>query len=114
MNRVFTGALRSLALLGALAGASNAAETAPPAVIVQITQFKFDSAEITIDPGTTVQWVNRDQTVHNVVSRDGKFASSGMDTGDGWSFTFSEPGDYAYFCALHPHMNGIIHVKAHA
>jgi len=113
VNRLVNNTLRTLALVAALAY-GGLAHAAPPTVIVQITQFKFDNQEVTVAPGTVVQWVNRDQTVHNVVSRDGKFASTGLDTGDAWSFTFTAPGDYAYFCALHPHMTGVVHVKAKA
>jgi plastocyanin len=105
---------RAILLIGlwaSLCGASAQAESPTP-VSVTITQFKFESAEITVDAGTTVRWVNRDETVHNVVSRDGRFASGGLDTGDSYQFTFAEPGDFAYLCALHPHMTGIIHVQA--
>jgi plastocyanin len=34
-----------------------------------------------------------------------------MDTDDSYSFTFTRPGEYAYFCSLHPHMTGKVIVK---
>jgi plastocyanin len=34
-----------------------------------------------------------------------------MDTDDKYSFTFTSAGDYKYFCALHPHMTGVIKVE---
>jgi plastocyanin len=115
VNRYIASWFRGFALVTALAFASGVATAgATPAPIILINQFKFDNADLTVDVGTTVQFINRDQTVHNVVSRDGKFASTGLDTGDAWSFTFTAPGDYAYFCALHPHMTGVVHVKAKA
>jgi plastocyanin len=106
-------ALAFLTLAAATFGAPDA-HAVPGPTAVTITQFKFETAEVTIDAGAAIQWTNRDQTIHNIVSKDGKFASPGLDTGDTWTYTFAQPGDYPYFCALHPHMTGIIHVRAHA
>ena len=80
---------------------------------VEIKTFAFAPQELTVTPGTTVTWINHDQTVHNVVSPDGKFASPGMDTDDRYTFTFEKEGDFAYLCALHPHMVGTVHVHSH-
>lgn len=81
-------------------------------VVIEIEQFQFSPREITIDAGTGIEWINHDQTVHNVVSPEARLASPGMDTGDHFDFTFAKPGDYVYRCALHPHMTGVIHVRA--
>ena len=35
-----------------------------------------------------------------------------LDTDDRFSFTFAKPGQFSYFCSLHPHMTGKIVVKA--
>jgi plastocyanin len=37
-----------------------------------------------------------------------------MDTDESYSFTFSTPGEYTYFCSLHPHMTGTIVVEGTA
>jgi plastocyanin len=37
-----------------------------------------------------------------------------MDSDESFSFTFSTPGEYAYFCSLHPHMTGTIVVEGTA
>ena len=92
-------------------GRAYEARAASP-VIVEINQFQFSPREITVDAGTVVEWLNHDQTVHNIIAPDAKLASPGMDTGDHVDFTFTKPGDYAYLCGLHPHMTGIIHVRA--
>ena len=88
-----------------------AAAPAAQGVTVEIKSFAFGPAELQVAPGTTVTWINRDQTVHNIVSGQGKFASKGMDTDDRYSFTFEQAGDYSYLCALHPHMIGSVHVR---
>jgi len=90
-------------------GSAYAQPAAP--VMVDIDHFQFGPTDVTIRVGESVEWVNRDQTIHNVVSREGKFVSPGLDTGDHFSFTFDRAGDYAYICALHPHMVGVVHVR---
>jgi amicyanin len=78
---------------------------------VHIDNFAFTPAEVTISPGTTVTWENRDDIPHNVVASNKAFRSKVMDTEQKFSFTFGTPGVYEYFCALHPHMKGKVIVK---
>lgn len=77
---------------------------------VHIDNFVFQPPELTIKVGTTVTWTNRDDIPHTVVSA-GKFRSKTLDTDDKFSFTFTNAGDYKYFCSLHPHMTGMIKVE---
>lgn len=75
---------------------------------VSIDNFTFTPAEMTIVQGTTVTWTNADDIPHTVAASDKSFKSKALDTDDRFSFTFSAPGEYAYFCSLHPHMTGKI------
>jgi plastocyanin len=77
---------------------------------VSIDNFTFQPAELTVKVGTTVTWTNHDDIPHTVVSA-GKFRSKTMDTDGSFSFTFTDAGDYKYFCSLHPHMTGTIKVE---
>jgi plastocyanin len=81
---------------------------------IEIDQFKFGPNDITVEPGTIVEWVNRDQTIHNIIVPAARVSSPGMDTGDHYTYKFDAPGDYPYLCGLHPHMTGVVHVKAPA
>ena len=102
----------AFALGGAVACclAPLAAETA--AVPVTIDNFVFGPERLTIKAGTTVTWTNRDDIPHTVASKDRLFKSKVMDTDESYSFTFATPGEYSYFCSLHPHMTGTIVVEA--
>jgi plastocyanin len=60
---------------------------------------------------TRVRWVNDDEDAHTVASATGAFASPGLDRGEAFAHTFTVPGTYAYFCALHPGMTGTITVR---
>src|SRR4051794_29555307 len=81
---------------------------------IEIDQFKFGPNDITVEPGTIVEWVNHDQTIHNIIVPAAKISSPGMDTGDHYTHVFDAPGDYPYLCGLHPHMTGVVHVKPRA
>ena len=88
-------------------------KAAPPSATaaVQIGNFTFKEAVVTVKTGTTITWTNGDDIPHTVVSKDGLFKSKVLDSGDHFSFTFSKPGQFGYFCSLHPHMTGMIVVK---
>lgn len=79
--------------------------------VVQIRNFAFVPAIVTVTHGTTVTWTNADEDPHSVVANAKAFRSSALDTGDSYWFTFTQAGDFGYFCSLHPHMTGKIIVK---
>lgn len=87
------------------------AAAATSEVTVKIENFTFSPADLTITPGTTVTWVNNDDIPHAVVETEKTFRSKALDTDDKFSFTFTTPGEFSYFCSLHPHMTGKITVK---
>jgi len=81
-------------------------------VEVGIDNFVYNPQQVTVKAGTTVTWVNHDDIPHTVTSKTGVFKSKALDTDDKFSFTFATPGNFPYFCALHPHMTGTIVVEA--
>lgn len=78
---------------------------------VSIDNFSFAPQDLTVKAGTTVTWVNQDDVPHTVVSNDKKFKSKALDTDDKFSFTFTDPGTYEYFCSVHPKMTAKVTVK---
>jgi len=83
------------------------------AVSVKIENFAYIPREVDIAVGDTVTWQNADDVPHTATSRDDPqvFDSGPLDTDDTFSFTFSKPGKYAYYCKVHPHMTGVVVVK---
>jgi amicyanin len=79
---------------------------------VKIDNFTFNPPQLTVHVGDTVTWANHDDIPHTVVSKTQVFRSKALDSDDKFSFTFSAPGTFAYFCSLHPHMTGAIVVEA--
>jgi plastocyanin len=80
---------------------------------VKIDNFSFGPVTLTVPVGTAVTWTNRDDIPHTVVSTDDPkaFKSKVLDTDEKFSFTFSKPGAYPYFCSIHPKMTGKVIVQ---
>ena len=95
------------------AAAAEAPSTQPAAPQVTIDNFTFKPAVLTISPGQTVKWTNKDDVPHTATAsvKPREFDSGTLDTDQSWSHTFNMPGTYDYFCAVHPHMTGKIIVK---
>ena len=104
------------AVLGAAVATATAvvlpgrADDAPQAV--NVDNFTFNPQRLTIKAGSTVTWTNKDDIPHAIASVSALFRSNALDTDDNYSFTFTSPGTYQYFCSLHPHMTGTIVVEA--
>jgi len=73
-------------------------------------------ADLTVNAGDIVTWSNDDVLgQHTVTSgdpgaHDGVFESGFLFTGDTFSYTFNEVGEFVYHCHLHPWMTGVVNV----
>lgn len=105
---VFAGAALSTAQAGSR---GNALQAQTATAEVKVDNFSFSPATLTIAAGTTVTWTNHDDIPHTVVSDDKVFKSKVLDTDEKFSFTFSKPGTYPYFCSIHPKMTGKVVVQ---
>ncbi len=81
------------------------------AVAVAIQDFAFNPPTLTVPVGTTVTWSNLDEVPHTATATGGVFDSGRLAPGDGWSFTFDQPGTFDYSCTYHPGMTGAITVQ---
>jgi len=94
-----------------LVGLTTWASAAVTPRTLEIQNFKFLPASVTIAPGTTVTWVNHDEETHTVTSAAGSLASTGLEHDATFAHTFATPGTYTYFCALHPLMRATVVVQ---
>jgi plastocyanin len=83
---------------------------------VQIINMAFQPQQITVPVGTTVTWTNADTTAHTVTAGTadaptGEFDSGNLDPGATFTYTFDQPGTFAYFCSIHPNMVGTVTVQ---
>lgn len=108
---VLAGALSAMTVIAAIP--ADAAGTA-----VDITEgsqndantWKYTPADITVKAGTAVVWTNKGQQPHTVSANDGSFDSGTMKSGAVWERRFDAPGEFAYVCAFHPQMTGVVRV----
>src|SRR5215207_5641311 len=87
-----------------------------------LTDTAYQPNPIQVSVSTTVTWTNSDSQPHTVTSGsngqpDNKFNSSPnfsplLNPGQTFSFTFTQAGDYPYFCMLHPNMVGTVNVSS--
>ena len=116
---------RRLALLGGalLVAAAAVSPVLAAAVTVDIDKKAFLPATITVAQGDTVTWTvtNGIGEPHSVTSGtpsvdSGKTFDSGInltDNGQSFEWTFDQPGEYLYYCVVHPvEMTGKVVVVA--
>ena len=77
---------------------------------VMVQQMKFTPAELTVNKGDTIVWINNDLVDHNVTSlRDKFFYSDTLRVGASWKWVVTDSA--AYYCSIHPTMLGKILLK---
>ena len=101
----------ALAVAPGIAFAGDAQTAAATPTVVEIHNMKFNPGVLTIAAGTKVTWVNEDNSPHTVTDKGKVFRSAGLDTKDSFTYTFEAPGEFTYFCTIHPMMVGKIVVK---
>ena len=138
-RRLLVGVASLLISAGALAGCSAQAEssaTAPIATtsatagpVINLSSLMFNPSTTTVPVGTTITWRNDEPITHTVTSGryegvdkttglrseeypDGTFNAELGGKGKTFSFTFTKPGSYTYYCDIHQGMNATIVVVA--
>ncbi|HSH80898.1 MAG TPA: peptidoglycan-binding protein [Herpetosiphonaceae bacterium] len=112
--------LRATGIVGAATWAALPAlpVAVAPTVQARIKDLEYLPHPLRVRAGTTVTWTNNDVVEHSVthgrwspstgVMLGGAFDSGLYKQGKAWSFKFTRPGQYAYFCTLHPAMQSIV------
>ncbi|MFE5585530.1 plastocyanin/azurin family copper-binding protein [Kitasatospora sp. NPDC056531] len=78
-----------------------------------IKNFAFSPPTLTVKAGTKVTWTNTDPDAHTVTSKAGSggpLQSAALAANDTYSYTFTQPGTYPYFCSIHPYMTATVEV----
>src|SRR5918995_1271633 len=114
-----TGANATTGASTTSAGGSNSVSIVPGSSSLTDTAYQPNPIQVSV--GATVTWTNDDPQPHTVTSGsngqpDNKFNSSPnftplLNAGQTFSFTFTQAGDYPYFCMLHPNMVGTVSVS---
>jgi plastocyanin len=107
---------------GESASTSGAGDGAPfsvagePVATDKVTlpqSYKFEPAVISVAPGATVTWENKDNFPHNVKVFGDQEQTKDLPIGGTAEIVFAEEGTYYYQCSLHPaQMKGKILVES--
>lgn len=106
-KRITRGLYAGLFATSLFAGVAWAAEHE-----IQIVQYTYTPAELTIKVGDTVTWINGEKRVsHSVLFNATGEESERFFPGERWSRKFDQPGRFEYRCGPHPEMQGVIVVE---
>lgn len=109
MRRLIVGSL--VAVLTFFAGLT--AGMAQQSAVVEMRDYAFYPRDTVIAAGSTVRWINFDEAPHAVAMTGGRPGSSPLiEPGKDYAFTFAQPGQFVYRCAVHPTMLGVVVVNA--
>jgi plastocyanin len=78
---------------------------------VEIKNFAFNPAALTVKAGDKVTWKNSDSAAHTVTFDDGSADSNDIANNATFDHTFSTAGTFAYHCKIHTNMKGTITVS---
>ena len=114
-NATTTGAGNATnATTAGTSGGGNTVSIVPGSSTLTDTAYQPNPVQVSV--GTTVTWTNDDAQPHTVSSGqnatpDGTFDSGIMAPGATFEHTFTEAGEFPYFCLLHPNMVGTVSVS---
>ncbi len=78
---------------------------------VDIKNFAFAPATITVKVGDSISWTNNDSMPHSASSDNGSFDTGILQTGQSKSITFTKAGTFTYHCSVHGSMKGTVIVQ---
>lgn len=100
----------SLLALPIVAASANAASHSTSHTVV-IKGMKFTPADLVINAGDTVMWINEDSTRHSATDLNGAFDTGLLSKGASASLTFGGAGTFNYRCTPHGSMRGTITIN---
>src|SRR5215204_2500766 len=103
MRRLIYLAALALVVMVVVAPSATAQGATTP---VSIQDFFFSPANVTVEAGTTVTWVNEGNVPHTVTSDDGQFDSVVLMPGFSYTVMFDGRGTISFHCAIHPALSG--------
>ncbi|MGH7531123.1 MAG: cupredoxin domain-containing protein [Gemmatimonadales bacterium] len=104
LNRVLalTAAATTLACSEDSTAPANPCDGRDADFVVNATDnLRFEPATLTIAPGQTVCWQNRENEFHTVTSDDGTTFNSNLGAGAFFVRTFGTAGSFPYHCIPH-------------
>ena len=99
---------------GMMGRAGNAPQTpfvAEGDVTVDMRGFEYFPRDLTVNAGSTVTWTNSDNVPHTATEKDKAWDTGVVGKNGESSLTFDTPGEYEYYCTIHPSMKADLKVR---
>jgi len=80
----------------------------PRSYQIVIEKFAFSPARLTVKPGDTIEWINRDLAPHTATAKDASFDTLRLKRNETMRAVAGSPGVVDYICTYHPNMKGVI------
>ena len=90
---------------------ARAADADPQVHTVLIEGMRYQPEGLTVAPGDTVVWINRDMVPHTATSASGGFDSNDIAAGKSWTHTVRGTGEFACICTYHALMKAVLRVR---
>lgn len=90
-------------------GCSGGPKTAPKTYVVEIKDMQFQPAQLTVNKGDTVVWINKDIVLHDVTEINKAWASPPLPQDAEWKKVITK--SESYFCSIHMVMKGELIVE---
>lgn len=119
LQRGVLAAALALLMAGLVVSCDSGGTEPTPTTTMEVhltSGLQFTPADLTIEPGTTVRWVN-DASIFHTITPDGhsEWERATMTTaGDDFTHTFEAEGEFPYYCEPHlsQGMTGTVTVQA--
>jgi plastocyanin len=106
-NLLFVGVLL---VLGVVAVSGCTTHYSSNTITIQNTAFY--PTTLTVKPGTTVTWINKDNETQDIVSNTGIFDSGNLKTNQSYNYTFNQSGSYPFHSTINANLTGTIIVSS--
>ncbi len=106
-NLLFVGVLL---VLGVVAVSGCTTQYSSNTITIQNTAFY--PTTLTVKPGTTVTWINKDNETQDIVSNTGIFDSGNLKTNQSYNYTFNQSGSYPFHSTINANLTGTIIVSS--
>lgn len=98
-----------MAAVAAAATSACAADVQPVRThVVEIRQFAFLPETVSVSPGDTIRWVNRDPVPHTATASNGSWDSGRLEAESEWVMVVGGAAAGDYVCAYHPNMKATV------
>ena len=114
---LLTLAVAVLAVVAVACSGGHDSSNAPMTVggmtnTVDIKSMDYKPGNLQVPVGASITFVNHDSVPHSATAKDGSWDTGLLSKNESKKLTFDKPGEYSYYCTVHPGMKARVDVSA--